>query len=463
MEKKCEMKKKEKIDKRTFILEANMFYVLLKISIPLMLSSFIFSAYSFIDGILVAQIGKSELAAVTMIGPFFNIILAISMGLTVGGTTIIGQSVGRGKSEEVFHSIIHLFFVTVFMGIVLATFLIIFSEPVLRFSSATDSIIEVGNDYFKILLLSIPLSFVNGSYIAYKSGLGATSTVLKVNLISVIVKVAFSYCFIIIFKKGIIFLAYATFLGQIVITLLALMEVYVNRREILNAIHLAYFNNNIIKNLFKVSIPIIIEKSSMSYSFVLINGFVIKYGETVLAAYGSTNRINSLFFTALSGLGSGVATIVSQNIGNNNQKRALKCFKNAMFLNLTIATIFAISIILFRSSFAKMFAGNDRELFENILDAISVYSVSVIPWGIFQIVIGYFTGIGKTHINLLITFSRLYAFRVPCIIFFSHLAFMGAYSVWFAMLLSNILTAIFALILFFIMKKRAAFDVSTII
>ncbi len=454
MEKMCGMKK-EKKDNREFILEGNLTSVLFKISIPLMINSFIFSAYSFIDGILVAQIGKLELAAVTMIGPFFNVILAISMGLTVGGTTIIGQSVGRGKKEEVINNVVHLLIMTTLIGIIFAFFLIAFSESILRASSATDGIIAVGNTYFKILLLSVPFAFINGSYIAYKSGTGATSTVLKVNLISVMIKLSFSYCFLVIFHKGIDFLAYATFLGQIVITILAFVEIHMNRKKISQVIKMSHLKKEILGKICKVSIPIIIEKSSMSYSFVLINAFVIRYGETVLAAYGSTNRINSLFFTGLSGLGSGLATIVSQNIGNNNKERAYKSFKRAMILSLMISTIFAALILIFRSSFANLFARADKELFDHIIDAISVYSVSVIPWGVFQIVIGYFTGTGKTHMNLIITFARLYAFRVPCILIFTQFAFMQAYSVWVAMLLSNILTAIFSVILFYIMKKRS--------
>ncbi|GAB6107247.1 MATE family efflux transporter [Fusibacter bizertensis] len=427
---------------------------LLLISIPLMLNSFIFSAYNFIDGIFVARIGSIELAAVAIIGPFFNLILSISTGLTVGGTSIIGQSVGRGEKDDIAENVIHIATIAIISGLLLLGILFFFSEAVLYLSAATERIVEVGNAYFRVLLISIPFSFANGVYIAYKSGLGETNAVLKVNLVSISAKISLSYWSIIIMKKDIVYLAYATLMGQVIITALAMLELYVNRKNILKLIRTSKLNMKRFVKIIKVSLPVIVEKSSMSYSFVMINGFVIKFGEPVLAAYGITNRINSLFFTALSGLGSGVATIVSQNIGNNNRRRALKSVNVAMVISLAMSSLFAVLILMLRSRFALIFAGNDFELYGHVIDAISVYSISVIPWGIFQIVIGYFTGTGQTQYSLIITFGRLYAFRFPSILLLSQFAFMQTFSVWIAMLLSNVLTALFALILFARMKRK---------
>ena len=62
-------------------------------------------------------------------------------------------------------------------------------------------------------------------------------------------------------------------------------------------------------------------------SFIVINTFVVKYGNEVLAAYGIGNRINSIIYVLVNGIGSAIAILVGQNIGARKIKASKKSFK----------------------------------------------------------------------------------------------------------------------------------------
>ncbi len=110
---------------------------------------------------------------------------------------------------------------------------------------------------------------------------------------------------------------------------------------------------------------------------------------------------------------------------------------------MLFSIVFTGLIFLIAPPFASILSGKDAVLFNHIMDAVHVYSVSVIPWAVFQIVIGFFVGSSKTKYNLFITFIRIYAFRLPCIIILTRFSALNEFSIWYGMLLSNILTAIF--------------------
>lgn len=437
----------------TWITEGDLNKALIKVSLPLMLNALIYALYNFIDTLFVSGMGRMELASVALIGPLYNVIIAVSTGISISGTALIGQHVGKKAYERVKDYVMHLLLIALFLGMSILITGFFLSSGIMRLASATDQIIFTGGTYFKVLMLSIPLMFLNSVYIAYRSGYGDTKKVMWLHFLSMGVKIIFNYIMIVLLKKGMVYLAYATLLGHFSISLFIVLDLIRHKTDVKKSFESFHLDTSCFKNIVKVGVPVVIERTSMSFSFVMINGSVLKFGETVLAAYGITNRINSVFFSTVSGLGSGLAAVVSQNIGAGHQKRVRQSFIIGMKWGCIVATVFGITILVFKSNFAYLFARDDAHLYGHVIDAISVYSISIIPWAIFQVVIGVFTGAGQTTNNLIITMARLYLFRLPSILLLSRIAILEEFSVWIAMLLSNILTAVFALILYK-MKKH---------
>lgn len=72
--------------------------------------------------------------------------------------------------------------------------------------------------------------------------------------------------------------------------------------------------------------PAAVGQGTTAMGFAVMNGFIIAYGESIVTAFAIGNRISSLIFMPAMGIGGALSTIIGQNIGAGNIKRANKAF-----------------------------------------------------------------------------------------------------------------------------------------
>ncbi len=120
---------------------------------------------------------------------------------------------------------------------------------------------------------------------------------------------------------------------------------------------------------------------------------------------------------------------MGQTVGDNNVARAEKAVEIGVRLSLTAGILlFALQMAL-RPAIARVFSGDDALLYQNIMGSMMVIAPSIVPWALFQVVVGAFQGVGMTKLALLISFIRLYIFRLPMIILFSRVFELGPSSI----------------------------------
>ncbi len=146
-------------NKRDLIVNGSIIKAIIYVSLPLMINNFVISAYDVIDTMFVSNIGQTELAVVAFVGPLYQIIAAVSIGLSIAGTSLIGYSVGSEDFQKANRTTVHLLAASMFLGIALAIVLFFSSSFVMNLAAATENILIKGDRYFKILILSIPLVF----------------------------------------------------------------------------------------------------------------------------------------------------------------------------------------------------------------------------------------------------------------------------------------------------------------
>ncbi|MDF2611891.1 MAG: efflux family protein [Lachnospiraceae bacterium] len=363
------------IRRRQDILEGNLPRILLILAIPVMLDNFMNAIFNLIDTFFVSGIGLDTVAAVTFVGPFNDIVKAIGSGLSITGTIMIGRAIGKADKEEENCIIKYLMIIAMIAGVVITVCIYFRWKSILISASITDSLLPVAGKYFKMTSLSTPIIFINAIYFGQKQAQGDTTRILRINAYSIVLKIITTYLLIYQFKFGLISLAVSTFLSQMFILVYAWV--------------------------------------SLSYGFVMVNQVIIRYGDNVLAAYGITNRINSVLFSTVAGIGTGLAIIITQNLAQNQTARVKVAIKLSMLIAVILSTVVGFTLLLFKIPVANVMTRGDADVLRHTLNAMSVYSISVIPWAVFQVIIGIFQGYGKTKYNLLISFMRVYLFRLP--------------------------------------------------
>lgn len=78
--------------------EQNIFKTILKYTIPSVLSMWIFTIYTLVDGIFIGKfVGKLGLEAVTLTMPLINLTFAIGVMIAVGSSTLISLQFSGGN------------------------------------------------------------------------------------------------------------------------------------------------------------------------------------------------------------------------------------------------------------------------------------------------------------------------------------------------------------------------------
>ena len=89
-----------KNDRMTMMAELPVHTVLLKMSIPMMISFFIQAMYNIVDSMFVARISESALTAVSLAFPMQQIVTAISVGLSTGVSAVWSRYMGMNEPEK---------------------------------------------------------------------------------------------------------------------------------------------------------------------------------------------------------------------------------------------------------------------------------------------------------------------------------------------------------------------------
>lgn len=436
--------------KRELILSGSLFKTLLIISLPVAFSSLVVEVFNLFDIYFSSSIGENEMAATVFVGPINNVISAVSIGLGVAATALIAKEIGKRDYVRAKAHYAQLLFITLVLGILLFLLCFFFSKVILQISGAKGELLEVSDIYFKIIIASLPLKCFNDIYIGVQRSIGNNRHIMMVNISSIILKFVFSYLFIIVFNLGIVGLGISTIIATAYITMFGIYNTFINKTEMKLGLKDFKINFSLIWAIILCAIPIIIEKSTQSFGNLIINKYATDFGNDVLNAYGVTNRVNSIIFSFSSGFGVALITVVGQNLVCNNYARIKEAKRKGAILSLSIVIPLVIVVLLLSKNIANIFAEDNVILSKKIVTAMSIYTISAIPWTIMHIYFGIFQGYKRTLFALIVSMVRLWIFRVFLVGILIKFTNMQEYAIWYGMLISNILAMICSYIIYFV-------------
>ena len=405
------------IKRREMILSGSLFKVVLYICTPLAIYQLFNSAYNLIDQIICAQISTTAQNAVASIGQLKNAISAFGAGLAAGGAVFVSRFFGAGNVKDAKHASANLLFMSILLSIVLITILMPLAKPIMQLCQIAPESIEIGVGFFRLQLLELAFIGINNVFIGLEKAKGNSKSILKLNLLVLIVKMALTCLFIFGFKlNDIIYVELATIIGQAVLTGIGVVILF-GKKNILQ-IKLANIlpKKVYIAPILKYSIPIFFGKFIMSLGKVVVNGLCGNYWNAVtdgliVGTLGVSNNICGLITSPTNTFEEGESTIVSQNLGNKNLKRAIKAFSRTLILVGGISIIGYVSMRFFLiDALVELFTSSDElsATYKEMVKEIFVYdSLSILALGFNAAVLGLLYGFGKTGLSTILNFSRI--------------------------------------------------------
>lgn len=437
-------------NRRHEILHTSIWKLLFLVALPVVLNQLIVAFFALFDTYFASLIGTSELSAVTFVAPINTTVNAVALGIGIAGTALASKYIGLNDYHKARKTIGNMMSVVIIVVLVIISSAFIYSHEILYSASLRGEALEIANQYFRIVLLATPFIFLNNIHMSLFRAQGNTSRILKIHGLSVFVKFGITYILVVHTGLGVLGIAYSTIISGVFVSVFAIYDLFIKDTILRIESKDLAFDKKIVLPLLILALPIVTERSVQSFGHVLVNTYANSFGEEVLSAYGITNRLNSVAFSSVSGIGVAVVSLISQNLALGHIERIREIIVKAMISGFFIAILLISIVFLVASDYATLLSGEDQEVYRHTLNAISVYSISVIPFGIVQIINGIYQGYKKTHYTMIVALSRLWIFRVLLIYILINYTQLGAYSIWYGMLISNILAALLSIIIFMI-------------
>ncbi len=416
--------------------------LLVKFSIPIIISFLISELYNMVDTLFVGRnVGGLAIGALVLVFPIQRLIIALSVMISTGTSTAFSRANGeenREKSKEIFQNGFSLLFVIMISLIVFVT---LFKENILIFLGASETILPLAMEYLRIIIFgSIFLSLtILISNICLTLGNNKVSIIS--NLIGAGFNIILDYILIVHMGMRIKGAAIATLVSQI------------------SAFSFAFYNYLKIVRKYEMSVRFNINKKIvMPILLVGLAGFVIEIedgvvmgvlnnllnetsGDTGIIILGLVSKLYMFVFITMWGIASAMQPIASYNVGAKNYKRLkLLMKKTGLYAFLTTSVLWAIGLI-FTESLMSFFI-KDAYLIREAAKAFRIV-ISLFPLiSIYYVSIFYFQAMGKARMSIMISALRQLVIMIPLSIFFVKVFNLGAMGIWIAYPISDLLASI---------------------
>ncbi|MCY6369097.1 MATE family efflux transporter [Clostridium ganghwense] len=425
--------------KREMILYGDMKKVLLTLAFPIMFNNLVQTLYNLADTYWVSKLGAVEVAATGFVWPVLFLMISFGMGVTIAGTSLISQYIGSNQKKEANLIASQIFSFSIILSIALAAIGYFITPFVVKLMGADNALFTNSCIYLKIMFLDVPCLFIFLVFGAIRQAQGDTFTPMVLSTISVITNVILDPLFILKLNMGIKGAAIATVISKLILTPYIIYILFTNH----NGVHLTRKNlklqKSVINKILKVGLPSSIGQSGAALGFIILNIFIVLYGNDTLAAFNIGNKINSIVMMPAMGIGSALASIIGQNLGADQTSRAKHAFKTAIIISTIFSIVGGAILFLFAGNVIKVFVPNskDAEVIIQGQEYLKIISACLPLIGIFQILRGTFQGSGHTFYSMFMDMGRLWLLRLPMIVCIQRFTNLGPTSIWYSMVLSN--------------------------
>lgn len=372
----------------------NIVKTLMLFTIPLILSGMFQQLFNWVDAFIVGNVeGETALAGVGATTSIYNLFVTLIVGFTSGISVLAAQQYGMGEKRKIKNILSSFLLLLGGLFFAVAVLGVLFTKPLLTLLDTPGDIFPISQSYLQILFIGLPFLAVYNTYSSVLRGLGDSKAPFLSVLVCSAVNVVLDILFVAVLRYGAAGAAAATVLSQSVMTIYIIFYTMRKYPALRFHLHKKAFHRSAVFQGAKFSVPPAVQSGTSSVGNLILQRFMNGFGEQTVAAITTAYRVDSLLILPIVNFGSGIATIVAQNIGAGKRERAKKVLKTGAAM-ISIVSLSLTAVILFAGgSLIKIFGLTEESasIGESFFRTIAV---CYIVYGLAMAVRGYLEGTG---------------------------------------------------------------------
>ncbi|PZM84980.1 MATE family efflux transporter [Candidatus Gracilibacteria bacterium] len=432
-------------------LEGNILKGLFFLSLPILIGNFLQASYNFVDAYWIGKISKEAVASISASFPIIFFIVSLGTGFSMAGTILIAQYAGAKNKEKLDKTASQTLTIDVFLAVFLGMIGYFSSESILKLLKVNDNVIIHALPYLKITFIGLVFSFIFSMFQSIMRGVGEVKLPMYIILATVILNFIIDPILILGFgpipAMGVSGAAIATIIAQFISAGVGVYILFKGNHSVKVDFKNLIPKFSFIKKVFFLGLPSSIEMSIRSLGMVLLTGIVTYFGTVALAGFGAGGNIFQFIFIPTMGFSIAISTMVGQNIGAGNIKRASQIAKTGTLITFVALEIIGLFIFIFAPFLIELFV-NDRETIKTGVDLMRISAFSFGIMGIQFALTGVFRAAGNTSLAMILGIVSMFVVQLPIAFILSIHLNWGINGVWWSFTIVNIIMAIICVLIY---------------
>ena len=336
-------------------------------------------AFNLTDTYFISLLGTAELAAISFTFPVVMSIMALTMGIGVGSSTVVSKALGRGDQSAVKRLTTDSLILAFFIVLVFTSLGLYFMVPTFQIMGAGEDLQPIIFDYMTIWFYGMPflvIPMVGNNAIRAKGEMKKASMIMIVAmLINLVLDPILIFGLGPIPRMEVQGAALATLIARAV-TLFLSLYVLTFQEDMITWTRpkisqlLASF-----KQILFIALPMGATNLILPLGMGVITKLVASYGVSAVAAYGVASRIEMFAFAMTMALSSVLGPFFGQNWGAKLFSRLDEGLKKAFIFAFFWGTFIALIFWAFNGVLANLFSSDDK-----VVEVIILY-LTLVPIG----------------------------------------------------------------------------------
>lgn len=416
--------------------------LVLSMSLPMVISMAVNSLYNIVDSFFVAKISEDAMTALSLVFPIQNLVNAVTIGFAIGINAVIAYFLGAKQEHKANEAATQGIVCNLLHGILLTVGCIAGMPLFLRMFTENQTVLDMGLRYARIVLL---FSVVISMAVSFEKIFQSVGK-MKVSMFSMMVGCVSNILLdpVLIFglgpapRLGIEGAAIATGLGQI-FSLAVYLLIYMFRPMGVR-IQLRGFamNKGLLLRLYSIGIPAALNMALPSVLISALNGILAAYGQVYVLVLGVYYKLQTFLYLSANGIIQGIRPLVGYNYGAGEYRRVRRIYTTSLTLIMAIMAVGTVLCLLFPQSLMGLFTDN-RETLAIGAAALRIISLGFVVSAVSVTASGTLEGLSQGMPSLVISLCRYILVIIPAAFVLSRVC--GACGVWYAFVISELLTA----------------------
>jgi putative MATE family efflux protein len=425
--------------------------VTLLLAIPMILEMTMESVFAVVDIFFVAGLGTAAVATVGLTEAMITLVYAIAIGLSMGTTAMDARRIGEQDNKGASLAAAQAIWLGIFVSIIVGLLGIFYAPNILLAMGADEEVLAIGIPYTRLMFAGsftiLFLFLINGIF----RGAGDASLAMKAltlaNCINIMLDPVLIYGYGPFPELGLSGAAVATNIGRGIGVLYGLYYICGGGGRI--RLYLANMLPHwaTLSSLVRISLGGIAQFLVATASWIFLVQIVSSFGNEAVAGY--TIGVRIVMFTILPawGLSNAAATLVGQNLGAGLPDRAEQSVWQIVKFNAFYMGFASLMMLLFATPVVGIFI-EDSAASGYAVQALWIFALGYIPWGIGMAIIQSFNGAGDTMTPTWINVFCFWLVQVPLAYSLAMLLELGPVGVFWAVFVSDVLTGIVGYLVF---------------